>query len=73
MNILQFAKKFDKLTVEQKTETIKRLQSTLDTGKSPSGKIMKEGERNSVEKLRSWCSLNLFVGRELCPPENVLK
>jgi hypothetical protein len=32
---------------------------------------MLEGERKAVEQLRGWCSVNLMVGNELCPPENL--
>lgn len=73
MNILQFAKKFDKLSLDDKIKTSKRIQDTLDTGKSPSGIAMKEGERKTMEKLNGWCTLNFMVGGELAPPENVLK
>ena len=63
-----FCKVFGDLDVTKKTEVIKNLQKTLDTGLSPSGIKLKEGQRNSVERLVRWSTVNLLVGNELCPP-----
>lgn len=72
MDVFKFAEQFDKLSLDNKMQTQKRLQSTLDSGLSPSGIALKESERKTAEKLSAWCLLNIFVGGELAPPANVM-
>lgn len=71
MTTLQFCTKFGKLTVQQKADSIKKLQNVLTTGKSERGTIMKPDERKAVEQLTRWCNVNMMVGDELCPASNL--
>lgn len=68
---LDFCKVFGSLNVEKKTGVIKNLQKSLDTGTTISGKPLKEQEKPAVKQLLAWCTVNLMVGNELCPPETL--
>ena len=67
-----FAKVFSKLNVDHKTKVIKNLRTTLETGFSPHNQFkLLDKERAATKQLLAWCSVNLLVGDELCPPENI--
>jgi hypothetical protein len=66
-----FAKVYDKLNVDNKAKVINNIKDTLAKGVSPRGTKILESERKATEQLLAWCGVNLMVGNELCPPENL--
>lgn len=69
--ILDAAKVFNKLNVEQKTAVIKNLDKALEERISPNGLKVEDKDIPATKQLRAWCMVNLMVGNELCPPENL--
>ena len=71
-NIKDFSVVFNGLTVSQKVEVLKNIDTTLTTGKSPNGLQLKDSEKIALAGLQSWCMVNLMVGDDLCPPSALL-
>ena len=74
MKVVDFMQKFDKLNIDKKMETAKKVDEHLKSKKSPSGEPMTEGEIRTLAALSRWCSMNILIGGELCSPtEEALK
>lgn len=66
MTIMDAAKRFEKMTLDQKMEGSKRLQAGI-TDK----KYRTEAEKQQLERLVRWLTMNIMIGNELMPSEHL--
>lgn len=68
----RFCELFCELPTKEKFLVIENLKESLATGLTPHDKIkVREQDIPALKQLIGWAQMNLLVGRELCPPENL--
>lgn len=61
MDTVDFMKRFSKLSVDNKLNTIKKMNEGPPATATPQ-------QIKTFEALKKWCGMSVVVGEDLCPP-----
>lgn len=71
-NIVDFAKVFTGLSLNQKQLVLKNIKEASAQRFAPDGSKWTDRQKIEMAGLEAWCLVNIMIGDELCPWENVL-
>ena len=71
MTTLDFAKAMLNKNVDYKMKAAKKLRAGVESGKRPSGDKMAANEHEAIKNLYAWLTMNILLGDDMWPIENL--